>query len=557
MNTSSGNIVLDENHGLNSWNDQAQKNCDRIAHFLTQGSFRCPVIFCISPSYFWEALSTCWRLGLVPVIPPDIQPANLEQMRSSGVDALLSDIVDLCQNVPPVPFLFLPSTSGALADFGTSPPHCWLRSDVALYLFTSGSSGTRRMIAKTFAQLWDEVEVLDQMWGEECREKRIVATVSHQHIYGLLFTILWPVRNGKKVAQSRIFHWEELPTSLGMDFLLASSPTHLALLAQGEVPLPWTGASIFSSGGLLRHEAAVGVFRRTGIWVREIYGSTETGGMAWRTQASGKDSRWTPLPGVRSAVDEDGRLMTTSPWSDNLELHLCGDKAARFDDGTFLLQGRADRLVKVFEKRVNLTEMERILTELPEVLDVRVFPAPDTVRDGHLCCAISPRQSDVNRTEFLQRLKFVLRRHFEPAQIPRHWYVGNLPYNPQGKLALVDLERLLFAPSHSLVPQTRALDVSSDCIQVDLLAPSDYYYLQGHFPNVPVVPGVCQLKWVLDLVEKHWGDAGWRVEGRLKFSNILPPERQVHLRIDRLSGGLKFQIADAQKKYSSGRLHGG
>jgi 3-hydroxymyristoyl/3-hydroxydecanoyl-(acyl carrier protein) dehydratase len=39
-----------------------------------------------------------------------------------------------------------------------------------------------------------------------------------------------------------------------------------------------------------------------------------------------------------------------------------------------------------------------------------------------------------------------------------------------------------------------------------LHVPEDLYYFDGHFPHMPIVAGVCQLKWVIDAIQTHTGE---------------------------------------------------
>ncbi len=39
-----------------------------------------------------------------------------------------------------------------------------------------------------------------------------------------------------------------------------------------------------------------------------------------------------------------------------------------------------------------------------------------------------------------------------------------------------------------------------------LYIPEDLLYLDGHFPHMPIVAGVCQLKWVIDYIQTYTGE---------------------------------------------------
>ncbi len=65
--------------------------------------------------------------------------------------------------------------------------HCLDPDFIGLVLYTSGSTGTAQAIPKKLAQLGAEVAALETQFGALLGAADITATVSHQHIYGLLF----------------------------------------------------------------------------------------------------------------------------------------------------------------------------------------------------------------------------------------------------------------------------------------------------------------------------------------------------------------------------------
>ncbi|HOU93957.1 MAG TPA: hypothetical protein PLU22_23060, partial [Polyangiaceae bacterium] len=108
----------------------------------------------------------------------------------------------------------------------------------------------------------------------------------------------------------------------------------------------------------------------------EIYGSTETGGVAIRSQAADRLA-WRPLDGVAFAVRE-GRLWVRSPFV-SAELRdaaggfLTADRAALgATPDVFELLGRLDGVVKVGGVRVELGDVRAALLALPGIVDAYV-----------------------------------------------------------------------------------------------------------------------------------------------------------------------------------------
>ena len=72
----------------------------------------------------------------------------------------------------------------------------------------------------------------------------------------------------------------------------------------------------------------------------------------------------------------------------------------------------------------------------------------------------------------------------------------------------------------------------------------DHPAFRGHFPGQPVLAGVIQLDWAMQLAELQLG-LGQRAAADLqvKYRRILPPGRAVtlHLRLDRARQTLRFE----------------
>ena len=85
----------------------------------------------------------------------------------------------------------------------------------ALVVFTSGSTGAPTPIAKQLSQLTSEIAALEEQFGAPLGDAEILATVSHQHIYGLLFRVLWPLAEGRPLHAERHEFPETLAPALG------------------------------------------------------------------------------------------------------------------------------------------------------------------------------------------------------------------------------------------------------------------------------------------------------------------------------------------------------
>src|SRR5262249_33761730 len=186
-------------------------------------------------------------------------------------------------------------------------------------MFTSGTTGEGRRIEKAVRHLEDEVAVLEERFGAQLGpDARILATVAPQHLYGLLFRVLWPLASGRPFLRSAVLHPEELAPHSGGDapFAVVTTPVTLRhLVERGELSRRSAGCrAAFSSGGPLAADLARRAAEALGCAPFEVYGSTETGGVAVRQQRRGGEP-WQLLRGVEATVDRaTGCLAVASPF---------------------------------------------------------------------------------------------------------------------------------------------------------------------------------------------------------------------------------------------------
>ncbi len=93
--------------------------------------------------------------------------------------------------------------------------------------------------------------------------------------------------------------------------------------------------------------------------------------------------------------------------------------------------------------------------------------------------------------------------------------------------------------------------------QIALEVPRDLDYFDGHFPGAPVLPGVVQIRWALELAHRHLGvGATFAGAEALKFQHVLGPGARTRLELEHApaSGKLRFTFRDDERLHSSGRL---
>jgi len=153
-----------------------------------------------------------------------------------------------------------------------------------------------------------------------------------------------------------------------------------------------------------------------------------------------------------------------------------------------------------------------------------------------------------------------LMHDFEPVTLPRLWrFPERLPYNSQGKVAADDLRSLFqeAARDQPTEPLLLAREDTDAGYVLHCKVPQDLLYLQGHFPQVPVVPGICQLRWVIQSVEAYSGRTlHLTAMEAVKFHHMLFPGQAfcLEVRLHREASKWVYRIFSDEQIFASGRL---
>ena len=151
--------------------------------------------------------------------------------------------------------------------------------------------------------------------------------------------------------------------------LVVGVPLHYRLMVQVlDAPLP--EATYLCSGGPLAPAVAAAFERRAGWSVLQVYGSTETGGIAVR-RGSGPMEPFPELAWKRR--ESDGRLAIKSAWQEKPAEWQCTDDVVAVEDGTFRLLGRADSVVKIGGRRFSTGEIVQTALTAPGVLQAHAL----------------------------------------------------------------------------------------------------------------------------------------------------------------------------------------
>lgn len=543
------------------------------------------------------ALFGLWAAGVHVVLPGDLLPGTLERLERGGVKldetVLTLEAAGLAGGEAAAR---LPEIAADAETLNTLPVPTDLpllddRAEL-LSLLTSGSTGEAKLVRKRLEQAFWEPEAIDAgLAGGTAAlgPVEVIGTVSAQHIYGLLFRVFWPLMSDNAVIAGPRRHFpESLVEALaaakarGRRAAVVAAPAHLKRFTDPELfsSVRDGVAVVFSSTGPLDEAGARHAAAALGHFPIEVLGSTETGGIAWRRRTPSADGTlstppWRTVEGITAAVRTDagdvltegeglvtlsGRHLERGGWID-------GSDRIRLDASGFTLLGRADRIVKIEGKRVSLPEVEAAVEKTGFVLRVRVLPLPEPTVDGtrEALAAVaepSPRCRELLFTEgkaaLVRRLRGILKESLPAMAVPRRWrFVDELPANAQGKTTARALTALFDPRRPEWLVEGDEKTEKGRRLTLRFEASPTLKWFEGHFPCMPILPGVAQLL----LVERALREVVPEVEGlaprtvrQLKFRALTKPGMKLRLVIDLPEG---FAAAGGTVRFEWRSLEGG
>ena len=519
------------------------------------------VVLCGDRLRLVASMLAAWRRGYAVALPPNAQPGAVAGVL--GQRAVRRVLHDGDWSFG----LDVRTVASSAAAVGA--PAAWLRLATERTLATfhsSGSTGSSRASTKTAGQLLGEAAVLGETLGLHASD-RVLTTVPAQHIYGLLMGVLVPLGRGASLVCDSPFQPESIAACARESgaTVLVSVPGHLRALGtlrDGDL----AGVRLVVSSSAPLEPATAAQLHRLGARVMELFGSTETGGIAFREPPA---QLWQPLAGVVVSADPNGRLIVESPFLDRAAPRpfVTADCIDLSSDGTFVHAGRDDGVLKIAGKRIALGDLEQRLRGLMGVEDAAVIQVPVGGARGHEIWAmvVAPVLS-------VAAIRQNLLAWFDPVTLPRRFRcVDRIPRESNGKLPLQRWHEIFdgaAAEDFEVVCRrsraTEAVVVSGAAVEgtmwheVELVVPKGLRYFQGHFDGYPILSGVVILNQiVLPEGRRVWPELRHlRGVSRLKFRRPIRPGAVLCLRLQRHPSELayEFDVRSEGESYNSGTL---
>lgn len=291
-----------------------------------------------------------------------------------------------------------------------------------LYLYSSGSTGRPKRVARNHFNLLYETDRLIAAL-QLTPQDRVLGVTPFSHINGLMRSMvaamlsgatLVPLAQFERRAVGRAIQEHAITVFIGVPFMFEA-------LAETRWPQPVDFASLrycISSSAPLRSETAMRFHERYGIYVRQLYGCTETGTIAVNLSPQPQcygDSVGTPLEGITVEIFSENRRQILSPGAVG-EIGIKSPAAANeypgspeqtrmaFHDGYFFpgdigrkdaqgqiyLVGRKSLFINRAGYKVNPYEIEEILQKHPKVQEAAVIGVDTEHGDQKIKAVIVP-----------------------------------------------------------------------------------------------------------------------------------------------------------------------
>ncbi|MEU5722130.1 class I adenylate-forming enzyme family protein [Micromonospora sp. NPDC047738] len=250
----------------------------------------------------------------------------------------------------------------------------------AVIQLSSGSTGPSKVIGRTAGDLVGEVHRYTRIDGVALPGERIILLPSMVHVLGLVGGLLYGLHAGVELVPPERLTGDAILAAVAAQHTPATVlgvPFHIGLLASTTPPGPLPQLKRMTTGGELVPAAVARAFTdRYGVPLGNMYGMTEVGVIGTDLYGANRPAI-APAPGMR-VRESGGELWVSCPaspyvgladptrWADGW-LHTRDAGTVDPKTGLVTVQGRLDSQVSVGGMKVDLTEVEATVAELPGV----------------------------------------------------------------------------------------------------------------------------------------------------------------------------------------------
>jgi long-chain acyl-CoA synthetase len=351
---------------------------------------------------------------------------------------------------------------------GTEPPPSRVYdAEIAIVQYTSGTTGVSKCIARSHRNLFCEALDFNETTGVSA-DDRILCMIPLFHAHGLMNAFVAALYAGATLVLMEEFNRAEAVSVLAREriTIFPAVPVMFDLLSRRAMKESNSLRLVFSAGAALS-PAVAGEFKKAfGIYVRQLYGTTELGSAAINLNPdlpdscssdpnpTGLDSVGLPMENVRIDIlredgsrvgsGEVGEVAIQSPampdgYFRQPELtrqkfrqgyFWPGDYGRKDTDGYLYIEGRAEWIVSSSGRKVDPREVEAVIATFPKVREVVVVGVPGYLGEQAVKAVVVAREACHQRD-----ILAFCRERLSDFKIPRIVeFVPEIPRSASGKI---------------------------------------------------------------------------------------------------------------------------
>lgn len=337
--------------------------------------------------------------------------------------------------------------------------------DILLCQYSTGSTGRPKRVYRTYYHLATEFEHFTSTVKVN-KTDIFLAVVTMFHSHGLCNSMLAALCNGCTLVIMDEFIPRDVLLNIQSEriTIFPGVPFMFKILCETYVKVPADLSSLrlcFSAGAPLPLEVSKDFYKRFGIYVVQLYGTTETGSVSvnlfnkYDSSIEGKlESVGYPMHGVQVNIfDESGRVLpagevgeigikskATTEGYPGLEYEtkesfhggyfFPGDIGKIDDDGRIYITGRKKLLINISGNKVDPTEVENVIMSYGRIKEVVVLGVKDKIF-GEIVKAVIVADGNISKEEIINFCKNRLTEYKIPKIIE---FRDEIPVSPLGKI---------------------------------------------------------------------------------------------------------------------------
>jgi len=339
-------------------------------------------------------------------------------------------------------------------------------NEIAIVQYTSGTTGVPKCTARSHRNLTCEARNFNETTGIAA-DDHVLCTVPLYHAHGFANAFLAAVYAGATLVVMEEFNRAAVVELFAREriTIFPAVPLMFDLLGRRVMGQSRPGNSlrlVFSAGAPLSSGVSREFREAFGVYVRQLYGTTEVGSAAINLDLNLQatlDSVGLPMKNVRieilredgsiAPVGEDGEVAIQSPampdeYFRQPELSQQrfrhgffwpGDLGRKDDRGYLYIRGRAAWLVSSAGRKVDPFEVEAVIAAFPKVREVVVVGVPGYLGEQMVKAVVAARGACQE-----QEILDFCRDRLADFKIPRLVeFVSEIPRNAFGKILRKDL----------------------------------------------------------------------------------------------------------------------